>query len=144
MSEEGLRVSRGVVIPLRELEYRFSRSGGPGGQNVNRRETQVELLFDVAASSALGPRQKARVAERLSGRLDAAGRVRVVASEARTQGQNREIAAERLRTLLTEALAPDPPKRRPTRPGRSAVARRLESKKKRSLTKRDRSWRPDD
>lgn len=141
---DGVRVSRSVVIPERELVFRFSRSSGPGGQNVNRRETQVELLFDVGASSALGPRQRLRVMEKLASRIDASGLLRIVSSEARTQGQNREIALDRLRRLVAGALAPDPPKRRPTRPGRQATERRLETKRRRSRQKRERNWRPDD
>src|SRR5215831_5154962 len=78
---DALRVSRTVVIPLGELELRFSRSGGPGGQNVNTRSTRVEVVFDVANSPSLGPRQRARLLARLAGRLDADGNLRVVASE---------------------------------------------------------------
>src|SRR5438445_2622835 len=105
---EGLRVSRTVVIPLGELEMRFSRSGGPGGQNVNTRSTRVEVVFDVAASPSLGPRQRARLLEKLGGRLDASGRLRVVAADERSQAQNRELALERLRDTLRDALRPDP------------------------------------
>ena len=138
-----LRISRSCVIPEGELSWRFSRSGGPGGQNVNRRETQVELVFDVASSAALGPRQRARVTEKLAHRLDSSGRLHVVASQARMQGQNREIALERFRRLMAEALRPDPPKRRPTRPSRQATERRLSSKRRRADQKRARAWRPD-
>lgn len=141
---DGLRVTRTVVIPDREISFRFSRSSGPGGQNVNRRETQVELIFDVAGSPSLGPRQRARAMERLATRLDASGKLHIVASEARTQGQNREIALDRFRSLMLAALAPDPPKRKATRPGRKATERRLNSKRRRSLQKRERRWRPED
>src|SRR5438445_5567549 len=120
---EGLRVSRTVVIPLGELELRFSRSGGPGGQNVNTRDTRVEVVFDVAGSPSLGPRQRARVIDRLGGRLDAEGRLRVVASEQRSQAQNRDLAVSRLRDLLAEAPRPDPPPRRPTRPTKASAKR---------------------
>src|ERR1700716_739043 len=88
---EGLRVSRTVVIPLGELELRFSRSGGPGGQNVNTRSTRVEVVFDVAGSPSLGPRQRARLLSKLAGRLDSDGKLRIVASEERSQAQNREL-----------------------------------------------------
>src|SRR6266513_4755583 len=141
---EGLRVSRTVVIPLGELEFRFSRSGGPGGQNVNTRSTRVEVVFDVAGSPSLGPRQRARVLSRLGGRLDADGNLRVVASEQRSQAQNRELALGRLRDLLAEALRPDPPPRRPTRPSKGSVERRLASKRARSRIKRERSSVPED
>src|SRR5437763_7202012 len=136
---EGLRVSRTVVIPLGELDLRFSRSGGPGGQNVNPRSTRVEVVFDVAGSPSLGPRQRARLLSKLAGRLDAAGTLRVVASEERSQAQNRELALGRLRDLLAEALRPDPPARRPTKPSQGATERRLADKRARSRIKRERS-----
>lgn len=141
---DGLRITRSVVIPDREIVLRFSRSGGPGGQNVNRRETQVELVFDVAGSQSLGPRQRAKALERLESRLDRSGQLRIVASEARTQGRNREIALERFRKVMADALRPDPPKRRPTQPSRQATQRRLESKRRRSALKRNRSWKPEE
>jgi ribosome-associated protein len=141
---DDVRINRTLQIPARELTWRFSRSGGPGGQNVNRRETQVELIFDVAGSPSLGPRQRERALRRLANRLDADGRVRIVASEERTQGRNREIAIERLRDLLTEALKPDPPKRKPSRPSRTAKERRLREKRQRAVIKRGRAWRDDE
>lgn len=139
-----VRVSRTCVITTGELSWRFSRSGGPGGQNVNRRETQVELVFDVASSPSLGPRQRARLLEKLHHRLDAGGRLHVVVSQERSQGQNREIALGRFRRLMADALRPDPPKRRPTRPSRKATERRLDSKRRRSRQKQARAWRPDE
>jgi ribosome-associated protein len=141
---DGLRVSRTVVIPLGELDLRFSRSGGPGGQNVNTRSTRVEAVFDVAGSPSLGPRQRARVLAKLAGRLDSEGKLRVVASEERSQAQNRELALGRMRDLLAEALHPDPPPRRPTRPSKGSVERRLAGKRARGRIKRDRSSVPDD
>lgn len=141
---DGLRVTRSVVIPDREISFRFSRSGGPGGQNVNKRETQVELVFDVAGSPSLGPRQRAQAVERLASRLDSSGKLHIVASEARTQGTNREIALERFKRIMSDALAPAAPKRRPTRPSRTATERRLTSKRLRSRQKRDRNWTPDE
>lgn len=144
MSVDPIRVNRGLTIPAGELRFRFSRSGGPGGQNVNRRDTRVELMFDVAGSPSLGPRQRARIMRKLSSRIDAEGRLRIVADDERTQGRNRALAADRLRDLLAEALRPDPPPRRKTRPSRSAKERRLEDKRVRSRRKRERTWRPDD
>ncbi len=123
---------------------RFSRSGGPGGQNVNTRSTRVEVVFDVAGSPSLGPRQRARVMDKLGGRLDTDAKLRVVASEERSQAQNRALALGRLRDLLAEALRPDPPPRRPTRPSRGAVERRLASKRARGRIKRERSSVPED
>lgn len=141
---DDLRVNRSVTIPAADLRWRFSRSGGPGGQNVNRRETQVELLFDVENSSALTDRQRERVMRKLGSRLDADGQIHVVASEERTQGRNRDIALERLRDLLERALRPDPPKRRPTRPTRAAKERRLQEKRRRGARKRERGRPADD
>ena len=130
-----LRVTRSVVIPERELTWRFSRSSGPGGQSVNTADSRVELGLDVARTSALGPIQRARVLERLSRRL-VDGVLTVRASEHRSQLRNREAALERMAKILADALAPPSPRRRPTRPTRGAVERRLADKKRRSRTKR--------
>jgi len=130
-----LRVTRSVVIPERELTWRFSRSSGPGGQSVNTADSRVELSLDVASTSALGPVQRARVLERLSRRL-VDGVLTVRASEHRSQLRNREAALERMAKVLADALAPPPPRRRPTKPRRGAVERRLADKKRRSRTKR--------
>ena len=130
-----LRVTRSVVIPERELTWRFSRSSGPGGQSVNTADSRVELSLDVARTSALGPIQRARVFERLSRRL-VEGVLTVRASEHRSQLRNREAALERMAKILAGALAPPPPRRRPTKPTRGAVERRLADKKRRSRTKR--------
>jgi ribosome-associated protein len=138
-----LTVTRTLHIPESELRFRFSRSSGAGGQNVNKRDTKVELLFDVASSTSLGPRQRERVMRKLASRIDADGVLRLVVSEERTQGRNREIATERFCELLTDALKPDPPKRRPTRPSKAAVARRIAEKRRHSTRKRER-LRPDD
>src|SRR5262245_22781949 len=129
-----LCVTRSVVVPERELRWRFSRSWGPGGQSVNTADSRVELRLDLTTTTALGPVQRARVLERLSGRL-VDGVLSVTASEQRSQTQNREAARTRLAELLAEALAPPPPRRRPTRPGKGAVERRLADKKRRSRTK---------
>ena len=120
---ERLRITRTCVIAPDELEWRFSSSGGPGGQHANTSNTRVELLFDIEASPSLGPRQRARLIERLG------PRVRVVASERRSQLQNRELAIERLRERLAAALHIDPP-RVATRPSRSAKRARVEQKRR--------------
>ncbi len=130
-----LRVTRSVLIPERELTWRFSRSSGPGGQSVNTADSRVELSLDVARTSALGPVQRARVLDRLSRRL-VDGVLTVKASEHRSQLRNREAALERMADTLAGALAPPPPRRRPTKPRRGAVERRLADKKRRSRTKR--------
>jgi ribosome-associated protein len=135
MIGEPLRVSRSVVIPERELRWRFSRSSGPGGQSVNTADSRVELSFDLARSTALGPVQRARAMERLSDRL-VDGVLTVTASEHRAQLRNREAALQRLADVIRRAIAPPPPKRRPTRPTKSAVERRLAEKRRRSRTKR--------
>jgi len=136
-----LRVTRSVVVPERELRWRFSRSSGPGGQSVNTADSRVELSLDLLTTTALGPVQRARVLERLERRL-VDGVLTVTASEYRSQLQNREAALERMATILAGALAPPPSRRRPTRPTRGSVERRLADKRRRSKTKRLR--RPDD
>lgn len=121
-----------------EVEFRFSRSSGPGGQNVNKRDTRVEAILDVAGSAALSPAMKRRAIERLGSRLDARSRLRVVSGAARTQPENRAAALARLDALLRDALRPPPKPRRPTTPTRAAKERRLSSKKARAETKRHR------
>jgi ribosome-associated protein len=124
-----------VLIPERELGWRFSRSGGPGGQGVNTTDSRVELIFDVAVSTALTEDQRARVLQRLSNRL-VDGVLTVAASEYRSQLRNRDAARARLDAMLRAALAPDLPTRRPTRPSRAARERRLADKRRRMLIKR--------
>lgn len=133
--ETGLIVRHGVVIPESELSWRFSRSSGPGGQSVNTTDSRVELSFDVAASTALNEVLKARALERLGSRL-VDGVVTIAASEQRSQWRNREAARTRLAALIREAIAAPPRKRRPTRPSKNAVRRRLDDKKRRGDTKR--------
>ena len=129
-----LRVSRSILIPERELRWRFSRSSGPGGQSVNTADSRASLSFDVANSTALGPVQRARALERLAGRLTD-GVLTVTSDEERSQLRNREVARERLAEILARAVAPPPPKRRPTKPSKAAKERRLADKKRRSRTK---------
>ncbi len=140
---DDFRVGHGVTIPAEELAVRFSRSGGPGGQNVNKRDTRVEVIFDVAASPSLRPHLRRRALSRLRGKLDARGRLRIVSSTERSQARNRERALETLRVVLADALKPPPPPRRATKPTRSAQEQRLASKRKRAMIKRHRG-RPDD
>lgn len=128
------RVSSTCVIRMDELEWRFSASGGPGGQHVNTANTRAEVRFDIASSPSLGPRQRARLIERLG------PEVRVVASDERSQLRNRELALERLRTRLADALRVEKP-RRPTKPSKGAKERRLDEKRQRSETKRRRQGR---
>jgi ribosome-associated protein len=138
-----LRVSRSVTIPERDLRWRFSRSSGPGGQGVNTTDSRVQLSLDVGTTSALGPVQRARALERLDGRL-VDGVLTITVQDERSQLRNRELALERLRDAIAAAIAPPPRARRPTKPGRAAVERRIRSKKRRSRTKRLRRVSDDD
>jgi len=126
---------RGNTIPPDELTWRFSRSPGPGGQSVNTTDSRAELSYDLAASGALPPALRTRALQDLSSRL-ADGVITVTASEYRSQLRNREAAAARLAALLTEATAPPPKARRPTRPTRSSTERRLAAKQRRAQLKR--------
>jgi len=130
-----LRVTRSVEIPEKELRWRFSRSSGPGGQSVNTADSRVQLSLDVANTTALGPTQRARAFQRLADRL-VDGVLTVTAQEERSQLRNREIALERLQGILAQAIAPPPRTRRPTKPSRRAVERRIAAKKRRAKTKK--------
>lgn len=127
----------GLVVPDAELVERFSRSSGPGGQGVNTTDSRVELRWDVAGSAALSSGQKARVLERLAARLDG-GAIVIVASEHRSQWQNRTAARARLAALLRDALEPPSPARRATRPSRAAQQRRVDAKRRRGEVKANR------
>jgi ribosome-associated protein len=129
-----VRVTPSLAIPLSELQFRFTPSGGPGGQHANKVSTRVELRFDVAGSPSLGPRQRVRLMDRLG------PEVRVVADDERSQIRNRQLAVERFRVRVADALHIEKP-RRPTRPSRSARERRLTEKRR--LSERKRSRRPD-
>jgi ribosome-associated protein len=132
-----LPITQGLAIPQEELHYRFSRSGGPGGQHVNRSETRVELLFDVARSPSLTEEQRARILARLAGYIDGDGVLHLVSSATRSQLENRLDVTERFRGLLAAALKPHKP-RIPTRPGRAAKQARLEAKRARARIKQAR------
>ena len=136
-----LQLSGRWVIPAAELRWRFSRSSGPGGQNVNTTDSRVELGFDLAATAALPPLLQARALRRLEGRL-VEGWVVIAASEHRSQWQNRVAAQRRLMALLQEAIKPPPPPRRATKPPRGSKERRLAAKKLRSAIKGQRRSRP--
>ncbi|SDL66269.1 ribosome-associated protein [Lentzea albidocapillata subsp. violacea] len=138
-----MTVTRTLVLPASELRERFSRSGGPGGQGVNTADSRVELSFDLAASPSIPDHLKARMLDRLAGRL-VDGVLTIAASEHRAQLQNRAAARERLAAILRAAAAPPPPVRRATKPTRGSQERRIASKKRRADTKRGRgrsgSW----
>lgn len=134
----GPGVPDGVLISAAELTERYSHASGPGGQGVNTADSRVQLSFDIAASAAFTPAQRERLISRLGSRLD--GTVITVDSAAfRSQYRNRREARLRLADILRSALTPPPPRRRPTRPSRAAVERRLLSKHRRSELKRQRS-----
>jgi ribosome-associated protein len=133
---DGIDIGAGRPLAEDELEIRFSRSGGPGGQHVNTSSTRVEVVLDVARTTALTEDERARALRRLRSRLDAEGRLRVVAQDTRSQARNRDHAVRRLAETMRQALAPPPPPRRPTRPSRAARAARLEGKRRAGETKR--------
>ena len=141
MSED-LVVRSGLILPSGELRFRFSRSSGPGGQNVNKVESKVEVAFDVASSPSLTDRQRGQIQHALSGRIDADGVLRVVVQDSRSQWANRETSRGKLAALLRAALTPR--KRRiATGPSKSSKERRFRAKKHRSATKKDRRVAPD-
>lgn len=128
---------RGRALPAAELSWRFSRSSGPGGQGVNTTDSRVELSFDLGATQTLEPQAKLRALDRLAPRL-VDGVLTVTAAEHRSQLQNRSAAIARMSAILTQATAPPARGRRPTRPSRTAVERRLTGKRLRSQTKASR------
>ena len=135
--DNSLDITPTLRLPLSELDYRASRSGGPGGQHVNTSSTRVEVWWDVAGSPSLNPEQRARLLERLSGKLDSSGRLRLVSSATRSQLRNREDVTQRLQTVVADALAV-PKKRKATKPSRASETARLEAKRRRAATKRRR------
>ena len=135
--DDALRVTASVRIPASELEWRFGPSGGPGGQHANRAHTRAEVRLDIEASGAFSEAQRQRVIAKL-------GPIVVVsADDERSQLRNRRIALERLRVRLERALRVETP-RRPTRPGRGAVERRLDAKRRQASRKQDRRKNFDD
>jgi ribosome-associated protein len=136
MADESIQVTRSVSLPRSEIDYRFSRSSGPGGQHAQKSDTRVEATFDVEASSALSEAQKRRVVAKAGPVL------RAVAQDERSQWRNRELATERLVESLRQALKVER-RRRPTRPTKASRERRLEKKRRRGNVKRLRRPPPD-
>jgi ribosome-associated protein len=139
---EMIEINGCTAIAENELVYRASRSSGPGGQNVNKLNTRITLLFNVRDSASLSDDQKGRIVSRLSSRIDKQGVLRVVSQKFRTQEANRRAAAERLQQLLVEALKPVPIRKK-TKASAGARERRLSRKKHRGTLKReraDRNW----
>jgi ribosome-associated protein len=130
-----LRVNARLVLPADELRVQFTRSGGPGGQNVNKVETQAILRFSIAQSRALGEVRRARLLQRLASRLTREGELIVRASRHRERARNVADALERLADILREALRVDAA-RKPTRPTKASQRRRLEEKRRRGQAKR--------
>jgi len=135
MAEDAIRITRSVSLPLSEIELRYSRSSGPGGQHAQKTETRAEAVFDVEASGALSDTQKRRVIGRVG------PVVRAVAQDERSRLRNRDLALERLAGQLREALRVRRP-RVPTKPSAQARERRLEEKKRRGTVKRQRRRNP--
>lgn len=135
---ETLYITSILEISLAELRFKFNRSSGPGGQNVNKLNTRAELQYNFAQSAVLSALQRQRIAEKLSARLNSEGLLIVHSERFRTQGRNREDCLDKLSALLAEAIKPPPPKRRKTKPGRAARARRLDGKKRHSEKKKSR------
>lgn len=132
---EDLTVNADIVIPGDELHWTFSTSGGPGGQHANRSNTRAELRFDLPASTSIPDHLRSRMLASIGDRL-VGGMIVVVADDSRSQWRNRQIARKRLADLLNEAARPPSPPRRRTKPSRAARQRRLDSKRRRSQTKR--------
>jgi ribosome-associated protein len=135
-ASESIQVTKSVAVPLSEIEFRTSRSSGPGGQHAQKSETRVEAIFDVEASSALSDVQKRRVVAKAGPVL------RAIAQDERSQSRNRELATERLVAALAEALRV-PRKRVPTKPSTRAKEKRLDEKRRRGATKRLRRLPPE-
>ena len=136
-----LTINSHLVIPSKELRWRFSRSSGPGGQGVNKTDSRVELIFDIKHCSVIDHFQKQRLIEYLGNRCISSC-LTIVAAEERSQYQNRHLALQRLRELLQEGLKPSPKPRRATKPTRVSQKRRIDSKKKRGALKQKRQRKP--
>ncbi len=135
-----IEIEDGLSIPDEEVSFVTSRSGGPGGQNVNKLETRVTLRFDLAASTTLTEEQKERLRERLATRITRAGILQVTAQKHRTQADNREAAVARFAELLREGLHEEAPRKK-TRVSKAAKRRRIESKRRRGERKKERTGR---
>jgi ribosome-associated protein len=132
--DDALPINERFSIPRHELGARASRAGGAGGQHVNTSSTRIEILWNVRTSTALDEETRARLLEKLATRIDGEGVIRVVASDRRSQRQNRESAEARLAELVRKALV-IPKKRRATKPSRAAKEKRITEKKRRGETK---------
>jgi len=144
MSGDVLHIDNKVTIPRSELDFRYSRSSGPGGQHAQKSSTRVELLFDAANSPSLDASQRAQVMKRLAGYIDAEGVLHLVSQSERSQYRNREEVVERFQALMRQALKRRK-RRKPTRPTAGSKERRLQRKKRRGQKKKRRGRvRPDE
>lgn len=139
----GIRINRNLEIPEHELEFRFTPSGGPGGQHANKAATRVELVWNVAGSPSLGPRQRQRLMGVLRNRIDGNGNLRLASDRQRSQMQNRHDVVDRFQQLIRRSLVP-PKKRVGTKPSKASKEKRLEQKKRRSDIKKNRKVQLDD
>ncbi len=130
-----------LTIPSKELKWRFSRSSGPGGQGINTTDSRVELIYDIKRSSSIGPIHKQRLLKQLESRC-IKGCLVIVASEERSQYQNRQLALTRLAGLLRKGLRKSPQPRKATKPTRAAQIRRIQTKKRRGALKKKRQSNP--
>lgn len=138
-----ITITAALRIPLAELQFQASRSGGPGGQHVNTSSTRVELWWNLRESTALTDTQRATLLTRLAGRLTDDGGLRIVSSETRSQSRNKDAAIERFQAMLAEALRPVKVRRK-TKPSKAVKERRLQEKRQRSARKQERRYRSDD
>jgi ribosome-associated protein len=138
-----IAITGSLSIPLAELQFQASRSGGPGGQHVNTSSTRVELWWSLRDSTALTAAQRATLTTRLATRLTDDGSLRIVSSETRSQTRNKDAAIERFQALLAEALRPVKVRRK-TKPSKAVKERRLQAKRQRSERKQERRFRSDD
>lgn len=141
--DDAIPIRPGIRVPRHELTFRATRSGGPGGQHVNKTSSRVELTWPVTTTTALGPELRARALERLATRLDGEGVLRLVSDRTRSQLQNKEDVTERFAELLRAALT-IPKQRRPTKVSKGVKARRLDAKKRHGAKKAERRRRGDD
>ena len=135
MAADTVQISPRLSIPLSEVRFSFDRSPGPGGQNVNKVNTRAELRFSVSSSPSLTRSMRKRICRELSARLNQEGELVLRSSRFRSQARNRADCLEKFAALLAEALRPPPPKRRPSRPSKASVAKRLDRKRAHSQKK---------
>jgi ribosome-associated protein len=141
--DDAIPITEGLAIPRAELDFRATRSGGPGGQHVNTSSTRIELTWNVASSPSLTDAQRARIQEKLANRIDERGVLRLTSSGSRSQHQNREDVTDRFARLIEKALHVPKPRKK-TRPSRASKEARLQSKKRRSRTKQQRRELPEE